>query len=205
MNMMNKHQNITRDSAGFTLVEMMMSLLIFGIVMAVIGNVFFTSQRLYDTTTDRAGQQMSARASLTLMVEEIRHAGANPFRYINGAPPVIAVTAADAALVTVNAELNDVQGLQTAEPSEIVTYRYDPDIDTVFRNPGTGDQELLTGVTAFTLRYFDSNNVELGPVPLPAALRSRVASVQIDITTETNRGGPMNFTTLVGIRNNYGT
>jgi len=191
------NMSITDSNRGFTLVELMMTLLIFGVVMGVIGNVFFTSQNLYSSTSQRASQQMSARASLGVMIEEIRHAGANP----QDVPGMVAIMTANADQIRVVSELNDVAGIQTDEPSEDVTYRYDPDADAILRNPGTGEQTFLEGVTGFALRYYDENNTPLGPPPLSVVQASRVRSIEIDLTTETRQAGDMNFTTRVGLRN----
>jgi prepilin-type N-terminal cleavage/methylation domain-containing protein len=42
------------NNEGLTLVEVMMTLLIFATVLAVINNVFFTTQSLYSSTSQRA-------------------------------------------------------------------------------------------------------------------------------------------------------
>jgi len=185
-----------RSDAGFTLVEMMMSVLIFGVVIGIISNVFFSTSRVYTRTTQRAAQQMSARASLGVMVEEIRHAGADALD-----ENIVAITVASGSQIQINAELNDISGLQTVEPSEIVTYRYDAAESILYRNPGTGEMVLLSDIEAFAFRYFDSNNNELGPLPLTPALAGLVQSVEINVATESSAGTNMNFSTRVGFRN----
>ena len=100
-------QHKDNSSAGFTLVEMMMTLLIFGVVLGVIGNVFFTTQGLYGRTSTRANQQMSVRAGLTIMVEELRRAGADP--EITG---IVGLVRCTQDSVRVRAELNDTEILE---------------------------------------------------------------------------------------------
>jgi len=185
-----------RDNRGFTLVEMMMTLLIFGVVMGVIGNVFFTTQGLYGRTSERATQQMSARAGLSIIAEELRRAGYDP----DGAG-IVGLESAHADTIRVNAELNDVDGLQTGEPSETVTYYFDQDLEAVMRNPGTGAQVMVEDVTAFTMTYYDAANQVVGPPPLTPTLAGTVRSVEVLITTETPRGGEVSYTTRIGFRN----
>jgi len=182
---------------GLTLVEIMMTLLIFGVVMGVVTNVFFGTQGMYSRTSQRADQQMNTRAGLTVMTEEIRRAGADP-----NATGITGLMAAEGDTVRVQAELNDVDGIQTAEPSEDVTYYYDDVAGAVMRDNGTGPQPMIQNVTAFQIQYFDGNNNVLGPLPLNNAQSALVRSVGITITTNTPQGGQMTVNTRVGLRNN---
>lgn len=188
------------NQAGFTLVEVLMTLLIFAVVLGVVANVFFTTQGLYGRTTQRADQQMSARAGLTLMVEELRRAGADPDPIQPSG--VTAIMSASQDTVRVQSENNDIVGIQTAEPSEDVRYYYDANQDVLFRDPGTGPAAMINNVTAFSLQYFDAANNVLGPMPLSPNLRAQVRSIGITITTETNSGGELTVNTRVGLRNN---
>jgi prepilin-type N-terminal cleavage/methylation domain-containing protein len=195
-----KHHNNIRSHTGhegLTLVEIMMTLLIFGVVMGVVTNVFFGTQGMYSQTSQRADQQMSTRAGLTVMTEEIRRAGADP-----NATGIVALMSAEDDTVRVRAELNDVDGIQTAEPSEDVTYFYDGVTGAVMRDSGTGPQPMIQNVTAFQIQYFDVNNNLLGPLPLNNAQSGLVRSVGISVTTDTPQGGQMTVNTRVGLRNN---
>jgi len=192
----NNSRHSHAGNGGFTLVEILMTLLIFGVVLGVIGNVFFTTQGLYGRTSQRADQQMSVRSGLTVMMEEIRRAGADPL--LTG---MAGLVTADSHTVHVRAELNDVAGIQTAEPSEDVTYTYDPNTETLFRDSGTGPLALINNVTDFRFRYFDNTNNELGPLPLNAGQSAAVQSIAIAITTTTNQGGEVSTSTRVGLRN----
>ncbi len=180
---------------GLTLVEMMMAMLIFGIVMGVITNVFFSTNTLYGRTSERANSQMTMRAALMLMTEELRRAGADPDNV--GIP---ALLSAQPDTIRVQMEINDTPGIQTTEPSEDVTYYWDSINEQLMRDPGTGPQPMLLNVTNFQIQYFDANNQVL-PSPLPANLVGAVRSIGITITTRTNRGGTRTATTRIGLRN----
>jgi len=185
-----------RGNQGLTLVEMMMAMLIFGIVMAVVTNVFFTTNGLYGRTSQRAEQQMSARAALTLMTQELRRAGADP-----EATGLVGLVRANTDTIRVRAEINDIPGIQTNEPSEDVMYYYDGFTGVIMRDSGAGPQPVVTNVTNFQIQYFDANNQVLGPLPLSAALADAVRSIGLTITTQTNQGGDMTVTTRIGLRN----
>jgi prepilin-type N-terminal cleavage/methylation domain-containing protein len=181
--------------AGVTLVELMMTILIFGIVMIVINNVFFTTNRLYGTTTVRAGQQMNARAGLALMVTELRTAGCDPTER-SGAGMITA--SGDSVHVTSDYNGDDV--ISTAEPSENILYYYDPNLLAVVRDPGTGPQIMIANVTACAFSYFDVNNNPIA-LPMTADDMDLIRSIGVTITTTTDRGGVVTADTRVGLRN----
>jgi len=186
---------VTRNN-GLTLVEVMMTLLIFAVVLAVVNNVFFTTQRLYSRTSQRAGMQMSTRAGLGVIVTEMRAMGCDPAE-----AGIAGIRRAKQDSCRFQSDLNGDGVIQTVEPSEDVVYFYDPAQETVFRDPGTGPQPFITNVTQFIFTYFDENNNLLGPLPLSNALIPQVRSIGILITAETPRGGEINTATRIGLRN----
>ena len=125
---------------GFTLVEMIVTVIVLGIVLIVVNQVFFSTTRLYGNTSVRAGQQMSARAGLSVMANELRTAGCDP-----AFPPagIQAVLGAAADTVHVQADLTGDGAIQLAEPSEDVTYFYDAGQQAVMRDPGTGPEIMI--------------------------------------------------------------
>lgn len=185
------------NERGFTLVEMMVTVIVLGIVLAVVNQVFFSTTRLYGNTSVRAGQQMSARAGLSVMANELRTAGCDP-----SIPPagIQGLLGAASDTVHVQADLTGDGAIQTAEPSEDVMYYYDAGQQAVIRDPGTGPQVMIPNVTACQFTYFDVNNNALA-APLDAGYRGRVRSIGINITTQTERGGQMTVNTRISLRN----
>lgn len=188
--------SMLRNSRGLTLVEVMMTLLIFAVVLAVVNNVFFTTQGLYTRTQQRAAMQMSTRAGLAVMMTELRSMGCDPTE-----TGIAGMRSAHADTCRFQSDINGDGAIQTVEPSEDVVYYFDSDQEIVFRDPGTGPQIFITNVTQFTFQYFDSNNQVLGPLPLNNQLIAQVRSVGIAITAEAPRGGEINTTTRIGLRN----
>jgi prepilin-type N-terminal cleavage/methylation domain-containing protein len=188
--------SIFKNSDGLTLVEVMMTLLIFATVLAVVNNVFFTTQGLYTQTQQRAGMQMSTRAGLSVIVTELRTMGCDPTE-----AGIAGLRRATADTCRFQSDINGDGAIQTAEPSEDIVYFYDQAQETVFRDPGTGPQPFITNVTQFIFSYFDANNQQLGPLPLNSQLIPQVRSIGILITAETPRGGEMDTSTRIGLRN----
>jgi prepilin-type N-terminal cleavage/methylation domain-containing protein len=185
------------NQGGLTLVELIVTVIILGIVLVVVNQVFFSSTRLYGSTSTRANQQMSARAGLSVMANELRTAGCDP-----SIPPagIQAILSAAGDTVRVQSDLTGDGAIQTAEPSEDVMYYYDAGQQAVMRDPGTGPEVMIPNVTGCQFTYFDVDNNALVP-PLNTADRSRVRSIGINITTETQRGGQMTANTRISLRN----
>lgn len=179
-----------------TLVELMMAVLIFGIVLVVLNGVFFSTNRLYGNTTVRAGQQMNARAGLSVMETELRTAGCDPAQ--KGIAPFVS---ADVADVHIQSDYDGNQVITTAEPSEDVHYYYDAGQQAVMRDPGTGPQVMIRDVTAFQLTYFDGNGQPIA-APVGAGQLSDIRSIGISLSTQTRRGGDVTANTRVALRMN---
>lgn len=188
--------SFARSNQGLTLVEVMMTLLIFATVLAVINNVFFTTQNLYSSTSQRANMQMYARSGLGVMMTEIRSAGCDPTE-----AGIVGVVRASQDSVRIRSDLNGDGAIATVEPSEDVLYFYDPGTETVYRNSGAGAAAMIPNVSAMSFAYFDADNQPLMPLPLTAARAALVRSIAITITCETPKGGEINTSTRIGIRN----
>ncbi len=188
--------SLIKRNNGLTLVEIMMTLLIFATVLAVVNNVFFTTQNLYTRTSQRAGLQMNTRAGLSLMVTEIRTLGCDPTE-----AGIAGLRSAGADSCRFQSDNDGDGAIQLNEPSEDIVYYFDPVAETVFRDPGTGPQAFITNVTGFAFQFFDKDNVQMGPLPLTSARTPDVRSIGIVITAEMPRSGEINTSTRIGLRN----
>jgi prepilin-type N-terminal cleavage/methylation domain-containing protein len=195
---MDRHVTNLSASRGMTLVELLVTTTILGIVIVIATGILLSSSRLEGRTVRRAEIQSSTRQALALLTTELRQAGADP-----GNPPagVVGIVSADSVGVRVRADLNGDGTLQTTEPSEDVTYRYNDTTGVVTRDPGSGPSPILTNVTSMRLTYFDSANQPLGPLPLSAANAARVASIGLRVTSENRDTAPMTLDTRITLRN----
>jgi prepilin-type N-terminal cleavage/methylation domain-containing protein len=199
--MPNVHHTGRRPEAGFTLVELLVSLTIFAVVAVILGTVIVSSNRTQRQTTHRADVQGASRAALSLMSAELSQAGADP-----RVPPtgIAAVSSADSTTVRVQADLNGDGVIQTTEPSEDVTYSYDASAKALLRNPGTGAAQVLINVTQLRFTYFDASDQPLTSLPLSASDRALVRSIGITFTCEENDSHPLSHSTKITLRNQAG-
>ncbi len=188
-------RKVLANDRGVTLVELVVTVIVLGIVLLVVNQVFFSTTRIYGSTSVRAGQQMNSRAGLSVMITEIRPAGSDPAEL--GIQPVLS---AASDTVHVQADLSGDGAIQTAEPSEDIMYYYDAGAQAVMRDPGTGPEVMIPNATACVFTFFDVDNQPLA-TPLAANELGLVRSIGIDITTQTDRGGEMTVSTRVALRN----
>lgn len=180
---------------GLTLIELVVTVIVLAIVLVAVNQIFFSTTRLYGNTSVRAGQQMSARAGVSVMITELRTAGSDPEEQ-----GFQALLSAESDTVHVQADLNGDSTITTVEPSENIRYYYDANALAVMRDSGSGPEVMIPDVTACTFTYFDVDNQPLVP-PLAANEMGRVRSIGIGITSTTERGGQVTVATRVALRN----
>lgn len=77
-----------KDNGGFTLVELMITLVISGVIVAAIYSTYITQQRSYTSQEAVAEMQQNIRAAMVVMSADIRMAGYKPaggtFSFFNG-------------------------------------------------------------------------------------------------------------------------
>lgn len=195
---MNTFRDRLASDRGMTLIELMVTTLVLGAVLMVVTGILLSTGRLESRTVRRAGVQASSRQALMLMATEIRQAGADP-----SSPPigVVGVVSADSHRVRIRADLNGDGAIQTAEPSEDVTYAYDAASGVLTRDPGTGPSAVLTDVTFLQMSYFDAAGQPITPLPLSTANAARVAAVGLVVTAEGRDTHPVSVTTRITLRN----
>ncbi|MFN8587680.1 MAG: hypothetical protein U0704_07730 [Candidatus Eisenbacteria bacterium] len=181
-----------------TLVELMITIGVLGLVLVALTTILFSSTHQSGRTAKRADEQAATRQAMSLMTTELRQAGADP-----SIPPVgvLAIVTGDSETVRVRSDLSGDGVIQTAEPSEDVTYVYDRNTRVLSRNPGTGASALLPNVTALRFTYYDAAGAVLAPLPLSAANAALVTSVNVAMTVREDGAQPMTLSTRVQLRN----
>ena len=184
------------DRRGITLIELMITISIFGIIMGVIFSFMTQSSRSYQDSRERVQYQQSLRAVLSLMTREVRSAGCDPEDV--GFETLLL---ADASQIRCQMDLNGDRDTGDNSPDENVTYSYNAATGEFSRDDGSGAQVILRGLTAASFNYFDRDGAALAGVPLSATDRASVAFVAIDLSGETPSGEPVQYQTQVHIRN----
>lgn len=196
--MMNKIRESLKfgNRRGMTLVELMISLSIFGVVMGVVFSFLVGARNSYQDTRERAQYQQSMRAVMSLITREIRSTGCDPTS-AGFEPFGLATTAA----MQCSMDLNGDGDTTDVGPDETITYGYNAAAGELVRFDGAMAMTILRGLDSMTFTYFDSNGAVLGAVPLNALDRAMVRYVEVSINGTTDRGEPVNYTTRVALRN----
>jgi type II secretory pathway pseudopilin PulG len=181
-----------------TLVELMIVIGILATVILALTSILLSTSRVQSRTVRRAGLQADSRQALSLMTNEIRQAGLDPGDPVIG---VVGIVAAQDSMIHVRANLNGDGAIQTTEPSEDITYCYDPAQDVITRDPGSGPAVVLANVTGMSFSYFDSANQPVTPLPLNATDAARVHSVGLTITCVDHDSQPLTLATRITLRN----
>ena len=78
MNSANNTLNIIKGEGAFSLIELLVALVIMSVVSLAIYGVFSISSRSYTTQSVTADVQQSVRASMEVILQDIRMAGLDP-------------------------------------------------------------------------------------------------------------------------------
>lgn len=189
-------QKYIPNRRGMTLVEMMVSLSIFGVIMAVVFGFMTSSSRSYERTREKIQYQQSVRAVVSLLTREIRATGCDP-----ASAGFDAFYTADDNILRCRADLNGDSDVTDLNPDEDVTYTFNSGTGELSRTNNSENYIILRGLTNLQFTYLDSNGDVLGSLPLSAEDRDLIRFVQINIAGETTDGEPIDYQTRVLVRN----
>jgi type IV pilus assembly protein PilW len=173
-----------KSNQGFTLVELLVTLVVSGVVMAGIFSTFYSQHTSYLNQEQMVSMQQNLRAAMYMMEREIRMAGHDP----NGDSGAGIVTA-NAGSIRIAQDLTNNAGTEipdgdVGEPGEDITYSLaDADSD--------GDMDLVrtdhnAAVTQMIAEDIDALNfVYLNQNGLVTTLPADVRSVQISVLART--------------------
>ena len=169
---------------GFSLMEVLISMAVFTIVLFAVYSTYVSGAGTYAKGDMKADIHQNTRASMELMVREIRLAGYFPENFpfimpagpgtVCGVPPFVGISNAQATTITI---CSDIDGDNS---SELVTYTWvgdtngdnvvDPGENEIRRqvtdDTGLQPQEVIAfNISAFQLSYLDPTNTLINPVP----------------------------------------
>jgi type IV pilus assembly protein PilW len=195
-----------RDERGLSLLEALIGLALTPIVLAGIHSAFRAQAYALQANNTAYAQQELARATLDLIVREVRMAGYDPsgLALANSPGPACpgvrqGVLEATVTRLSIRADLNG-DGVVT-DPGEDVVYELDNLLHQIRRTDGLGTVVLLDEVPndGLVFRYFDTNNppTELVPAPsLSAGERDCVGTVHVVVRTSAPNPDPQAGTSL---------
>ncbi len=169
-----------RREGGFTLINLLVSMGIGGIVLSAVTTTFVSQSQSYDVQEQIVEMQQNARAAMDIMTREIRMAGYSP----TGASLVGVHHHTDKIHIRADITGNG----NTNESNEDIKYSYDAANLRIERDAKAGIQPFADNIQAFTMTYFDNN----GNATTNSA---NIRQIQITITARTaeiDRNYPFN-------------
>ena len=146
-------RDASRNSAGFTLVEMMISVLVLGVLLIAMGGLFVLFQKSSAQTNESAEIQQNARIALEFVTDHLRQAGSQ-IDYFRGQQPIVH---AGPYQVAVNADIDNQQTIDGMTPLTAIRRAFSPNrvpaSGTTIYSPTT-DYQSIAETIVLTL---DSN------------------------------------------------
>ncbi|MFQ5881716.1 MAG: PilW family protein [Candidatus Methylomirabilales bacterium] len=201
---------------GFTLLEILVSSAIFGIVLGAIYIMYVTNQTTFARGENKIELQQNARVAMERMAREIRMAGYDPSGAIPAQPvgQQTAIQVADANTITFIADVDgdNSNPADTVPDSDQVTFQLQGtqvirDISSWLGGPWTPDpptsSELADGVRpaadpagpGLTFMYFDGSDTPI-ITPVPAASLGNIRRITLVLTTQATAAGRQETFTL---------
>jgi len=183
---------------GFTIVELLVSILLTSIIMGAIYSVYRVQTHSAKAQENRMEAQEYARSVLDMMVREIRNAAYNPLSATNGTncaggspgtPGVITATATSIRFTyDFQGGTGGIPDADCNDSDEDIAYAYDTTgcasgYGNVTRN-GSGNPLTICNVTSFSLSYFKQDGTALTSLPLSAADSLTIQRVLITLTVQ---------------------
>lgn len=167
---------------GFTLVELLISMAVGGVVMAGICSAYYSQQESYITQDQVSAMQQNLRAGLWFMEREIRMAGYDPTGTANAG-----IVTANATSIRVTLDLNadgDTDG-DTDDSNEDITYSLydsdgDGDSDLARKVGGGNNQPVADNIDVLNFVYLDQAGYITTTLP-------DIRSVQVTLVARAQR------------------
>ena len=165
--------------AGFTLVELIVSMAISLAVLAAIAGTFTVQTRQNSAEEQVAQLQQSVRGALDLMIREIQMAGYKP-----AGGSFTGIQTSTATTLRIKLDL-DSSGVETDGATDDISYSYDSGTGLLTRtlNNGGSSATLADNISAFSFSYLDANGASTNT-------NTAVRRVTINITGRTARPDP---------------
>jgi len=171
------------NKKGFTLVELMITMAISGILVAAIYSVYTLQQKTHTAQDQVVEMQQNIRAAVLTMVQELRMAGYDPTSSAGAT-----ITSANKSSISFQQDLTE-DG-DVIDANENITYGFsDADhtdglvdntagIAALRRDTGGGLQPIAENIQAIEFQYRDrDNNILTVPVGTPSEIRTITISI----------------------------
>lgn len=183
-----------RDESGFTLPELLVTMLMMLTVFFALHSIFDMGIRVFSFGNDKTEATENARLGLERMERELR--AAYPYNKAAGNNTIIVPSPSSTAnQVTFG---NDLNGNRVVDSNEVITYRRDVSDPTILQRENNGQTQPLAGfVRGLTFEYVDPAG---DPVAASGANRVRV-SLAVEVDRGINQPVTQTLTTDVALAN----
>lgn len=189
---------LLKNSRGFSLMELMVTMAIFGMIVAAIITARTDQQGQHVSQIQAAEMQQSVRAVMFMIKRDIMKAGFNP---ISKDEFDAGITLAQANSLTFSfVNINN-----TPETLDPIAYALvDDDGDGISEEITRNGIVIAENIQALTFTYFDGSTPVPLMIPAPVATPASIRSIQISITARIGTQTANNTRTLtsaVNLRN----
>lgn len=170
-----------KTRSGFTLIELMISMLLLSVVLGAVTSVVLSMQKSYIRQRQVAGSDDALRSAETTLLSVLRSAGANPLTIAgsSSSPQLQANPLGHTTFDNVRAvaDFNPADG-DTTDPLEDVTVSVANDTLYVRWQAGGATEPAAYGIRSLLFEYYASNGVAL----TTASQASMATRVKITMT-----------------------
>lgn len=173
------------NERGFTLVELMVTTAISGIVMATLATTYTMQQRSATAQEQVVEMQQNIRAGLSVLERDIRMAGYDPTHALTDAQKIIAATSTTLRITQDLDQDGDVTKPNTGEDLTYSLYVAGDGIQKLGRNDntgGAGNQAVAENIDAIEFYYTMADGTQT-TAPTLAQL-SNIRSVQVSLLAQ---------------------
>lgn len=187
---------------GFSLLELLIAMAVGLIVLGAMYSVFTLQNRQLSSQDMVTAMQQNARASIEMMVQEVRMAGYRPGKFVSTwpsgsgtAPGIVTATASSFSFVADLDGDSDTTAVST-NPGENITYDLCPAAtcptctwQCLARTSNTSKQPFAEDIESLAFTYFDGNNAQM-TAPVTGADLLNIRKVRITLQARSAREDP---------------
>lgn len=141
---------LKNDARGFSLVELMVTIMVSGILLVAVYNTFIHQRKALSVQEQVTEMNQNVRAAMDLIIKEVKMSGYDPNS--TGFPGIIY----DPNQLRIQSDLNE-DG-DPNDKNENIIYSFDKANLQIDRDTGGGRQPFAENIQSFDFYYYDTNN-----------------------------------------------